>query len=208
MGQTTMKLRKWELLLLIAVAVILLSGAVLEQEAQALSQQFVRLHVIANSDSQDDQTMKLAVRDAILSYAEQILPSGLSMEETQAALAAQLDTLESIGEQAVRAYGADYSVAVSLTDAHFPTKVYEDFSLPAGTYRALRVVIGDGAGENWWCVVFPPLCLGAVSEDAATEAMAYGVDEESARLITGENEGYILKFKCLEWWDNLTEEFK
>lgn len=198
----TMKLRKWECVLLVIVAVLLLSGAVLEENAQALSDQFIRLHVIANSDSKDDQTMKLAVRDEILAYAETVLPAGLSMEETEELLSARLHELEAVGAKAVIAYGADYPVSVSLTDTHFPTKVYEDFALPAGNYRALQVVIGAGGGENWWCVLFPPLCLGAVTEDVATEAMAYGVEEDSVRLITGEDEGYILKFKCLELWDS------
>jgi len=94
-------------------------------------------------------------------------------------------------------------VAVSLEETWFPTREYEDFSLPAGNYTALRVVIGEGEGRNWWCVVFPPLCLGAVSERVEATAAMAGLTEDEISLITAEEGEYIIKFKLLELWDEL-----
>ena len=101
--------------------------------------------------------------------------------------------------------GYDYPVTVSLEDCWFPTKVYDGFSLPAGNYRALRVVIGAGEGQNWWCVVFPPLCLGSVTEEVAATAAQAGLSEDQVSLITGRDGGYVLKFKLIEWWDSLIQ---
>jgi stage II sporulation protein R len=99
--------------------------------------------------------------------------------------------------------GYDYPVRASLEETWFPTKEYGDFSLPAGRYQALRVVIGEGAGQNWWCVVFPPLCLGSVSESTRDIALRAGMDEQQVALLTGESEGYVVKFKALELWEQL-----
>ena len=86
----------------------------------------------------------------------------------------------------------------------FPTKHYTGFSLPAGRYTALRITVGEGEGRNWWCVVFPPLCMGAVSESADTAMEALSPDQVA--LLTGKNEGYVVKFKLLEWWGQLQEK--
>ena len=103
--------------------------------------------------------------------------------------------------------GYDYPVSTSLEHGvWFPTKEYTDFSLPAGNYTALRVVIGEGGGKNWWCVVFPPLCLGSVTETTAQTAVSGGLTEEEVSLITGESEGYVVKFKALELWDRLRQK--
>jgi len=198
-----MKFRLWETALLLLVASLLLFGAVAQASAEALSDQFLRLHVIANSDSTEDQALKLLVRDEILAHSQTFLSPELSRTDCEAALADRLPELKALAQNVLRKNGSSLSVSASITDAHFPTKHYADFALPAGTYRALRIVLGDGGGENWWCVVFPPLCFGAVSETSTAEqALAYGLDPQSAALISGENEGYILKFKCLELWDS------
>lgn len=123
--------------------------------------------------------------------------------EAEAILAGRLQELADAGAAVVAGEGYDYPVTVSLTDHWFPTKEYDDFALPAGTYRALRVVIGEGEGQNWWCVVFPPLCLGTVCESAEYTAAMSGLSDEEISLITGEDEGYIIKFKLLEWWNSL-----
>ena len=99
--------------------------------------------------------------------------------------------------------GCDYAVRAELTETWFPTKEYEDFALPAGEYTALRVVIGEGAGQNWWCVAFPPLCLGAASETVEEAAQAGRFTDDQAALMTGETQGYVLKFKAIELWEGL-----
>jgi len=199
-----MKFRLWETALLLLVSFSLLFAAVAQASAESLSGQFLRLHVVAHSDSAEDQALKLLVRDEILAYSQTFLSPELSLTDCEAALAARLPELEALALEVLQQNGCDQTVTIGITDTRFPTKHYADFALPAGTYRALRIVLGDGGGENWWCVVFPPLCFGAVTEQATAEqAMAYGIDSQTAALISGENEGYILKFKCLELWDSL-----
>ena len=193
------KLRRWELALLLGVAIAALIGVRLDGQQAALADRVVRLHVIPNSDAPEDQALKLEVRDRILAQAETFLSAGKTPDEAAALLSAHLPELANAGAEAVREAGYRYPVSVSLEDqVWFPTKQYDDFALPAGQYRALRVVIGEGAGQNWWCVVFPPLCLGSVTESTAQTAAEGGLDQDQIALITGENEGYVIKFKVLE----------
>ena len=198
------KLRRWELALLLGVAFAALAGVWLDSQQSALADKVIRLHVIANSDSQADQALKLQVRDRVLSAAEDLVPPGCSLERAQAALQANLDVLAAAGAEMVGEAGYAYPVTASLeSGVWFPTKEYTDFALPAGNYTALRVVIGDGGGQNWWCVVFPPLCLGSVSETTAETALSNGFDQDQIRLITGEDEGYVVKFKAIELLEQL-----
>jgi len=197
------KLKLWECALLIAFSLTLVTGAWAAGEQSALADKVVRLHVIANSDSDADQALKLQVRDAVLAAAGNCLDGAASREEAEAVLSGRLQALADAGAAAVGAAGYDYPVTVCLEDCWFPTKEYEDFALPAGTYRALRVVIGEGAGHNWWCVVFPPLCLGAVSEPVEDAAAMAGLTDGEISLITGEDEGYLVKFKLVEWWNSI-----
>lgn len=197
-------LRRWELALLLGAALAALLGVWLDGQQSALADKVIRLHVIANSDTAEDQALKLAVRDRILEEAEQILPQGGSLEEVRAALEEALPVLAAAGADIVGEQGYSYPVSASLEDGvWFPTKQYDGFSLPAGQYTALRVTLGEGGGQNWWCVVFPPLCLGSVSETAAETAAGSGFSQEEIALISGEDEGYVVKFKAIELWEQL-----
>lgn len=189
--------------MLMAFALTLVSGAWATGEQSALADRVVRLHVIANSDSQADQALKLRVRDAVLAAAGDCLEGVASRAEAEAALSGKLQDLAQAGAAVVADEGYPYQVAVSLEDCWFPTREYENFALPAGTYRALRVVIGSGAGRNWWCVVFPPLCLGSVCERVEDAAALAGLSEDQVALITGEDQQYVLKFRLVEWWESL-----
>lgn len=192
------KLKTWELALMCGVLIAVVAGSWLSQEQQELAGSVIRFHVIANSDSGADQALKLAVRDRVLARAEEIYPENATLEEAQAALEGHLNLLAAAGREVVEEQGYDYPVAAALEDCWFPTKEYEGFALPAGTYTALRVTIGEGKGQNWWCVAFPPLCLGAASEtvDQALEAGHFTPDQGA--LVTGDGEGYVLKFKAME----------
>ena len=202
---TSKTLKRWELALLLALAGFLVLGVWLGSAQQALAGDVLRLHVLANSASEADQALKLAVRDRILAQAAEYLQNARTREEAEAALAAALEPLARAGAEAAAAAGYSYPVTVSLERTWFPTREYDGFSLPAGEYRALRGVIGAGAGRNWWCVVFPPLCLGAVSQPSE-EAMSALPDGELA-LITGESGGYILKLKLMELWDEFRRDW-
>ncbi len=196
------RLRRWEAALFAGVALALLAGLWLDGEQAALADKVLRLHVIANSDTQADQALKLEVRDRILAEAGALLENSSSVDQATQVLLAALPALEAAGEEAVQAAGYHYSVTASLEEnVWFPTKTYSDFALPQGSYTALRIVIGEGEGQNWWCVVFPPLCLGSVSETTEETAALGGLSQEEVSLMTGETGGYVIKFKAIELWE-------
>ncbi len=198
------KLKKWEVALLTGFAVALLMGAYLDREQAALADSVIRLHVIANSDSRADQELKYQVRDRILTEAAALYQPGDDLQQVRKSMEDNLTLLAQAGREVVEEQGYDYPVSAKLERTWFPTKKYVDFALPAGNYTALRIVVGEGKGENWWCVAFPPLCLGSVSETVDEAAAAGNFTPEQVSLITGESGGYVVKFKAIELW----EEFK
>jgi len=200
------RLKRWEIVLLAAMAAFLISGAMALHTQDDLSDKVVRLHVLANSDSEADQALKLKVRDAVLERAEEILEQSGNRDEAEGKLRGQLLEFERIAEAVIGEAGYDYAVNVELRDTEFPTRAYDGFTLPAGEYLALRVLIGEAAGQNWWCVVFPPLCTTASSE-ITVSALASGFTEEEVRLITEENAGYVLKCKAVEFWEQLRQKW-
>ena len=200
------QLHIFEIALLVGLAIFLTSGVLALRTQDELADKVVRLHVLANSDSEEDQALKLQVRDVVLERATVILEQSADRREAESRLRGQLLELERIAAKEIAAEGYDYPVTVNLENTDFPTKEYDGFTLPAGEYLALRVIIGEGKGRNWWCVVFPPLCT-AASADVPASALAAGFSEEEVRLITEENQGYVLKFKAVEWWETLKEKW-
>lgn len=192
---------------MLAVAMAALLGARLGAEQEALADRVIRLHVVANSDSQADQALKLKVRDAVLEQGS-IRLTGLDRDQALEALAQALPELGQVAADTVAREGYDYPVRVSLREDAFPTKTYPGFSLPAGNYTALRVELGQGEGHNWWCVVFPPLCLNSVSETAQETLADSGLTEGQVALVTGETQGYAVKFKAMELWGEIKASLK
>ena len=192
------KLKRWEIALMAGVLFAILFGSWVRQEQKELADSVIRMHVIANSDSEEDQKLKLAVRDGVLARAEQIYPEGADLSRAEQALAEHLAELAQAGEAVVQEWGREETVTASLEECWFPTKEYEDFALPAGNYKALRVVIGEGKGQNWWCVAFPPLCLGAASETLDNAVQAGHFTPDQAELITESGGEYVFRFKTLE----------
>ena len=197
------KLHLWEAALLLAFGLTLTAGVWASASESALAGQVIRLHVVANSDSEEDQALKLLVRDAVLEKAAPLLEGADGRAAAERALAPRLDELARAGAEVLAAEGCGDAVTVALADQWFPTKAYDGFSLPAGRYRALRVTIGEGAGHNWWCVVFPPLCLGSVTEQSVETVAGEALSEDQVALITGQDGGYVLKFRIIEWWEEL-----
>ena len=195
------RLKRVEIVLMVAAALVLMSGALALQTQDQLADKVVRLHVLANSDSEEDQALKLRVRDRVLDRATDLLEQSADRQEAEALLRGNLLELENLAAEEIAAAGYDYPVTAELTDTTFPTREYDGFTLPAGEYLALRIVIGEGAGQNWWCVVFPPLCTTA-SADVPASALAAGLTQEDVNLIT-EEPGYVLKFKTVELWERL-----
>jgi len=178
------------------VAVITCTAAVLQRQQQELSDKMVRLHVVANSDSEHDQQLKLLVRDAVLAVTQE-LPD-------KEALAESLPQIQLAAERCLRENGSRDCVVVTLKKERFPTRVYDNFALPSGIYTALRVTIGEGKGHNWWCVAFPSICFRATAEDLQDAAVSAGFSQPEVNLIT-EDGGYVLKFKALELLQSLKD---
>lgn len=174
--------------------------------------QVVRFHVLANSDSEFDQDLKIKVKDGILAkYAVGLNSSG-SIEETKAYIKENLDGIEETAKEIIVDSGYSYAVTVSLSNDKFPTKQYGDVLLPAGYYDALRIEIGEAEGKNWWCVMFPPLCFVDVTKNEAPEEMKAelrkNLTEEEYKLITSASDGQVevkVKFKIVELWQELKE---
>lgn len=192
-----------EIIFLLFIAALFAWGTALEKQQQRISDGMIRLHVVANSDTQEDQSIKLQVRDAVLLAAQPILQDSQSVEEAKALLAGNLDTLQSAANETLKKFGSSDIAEVSLNRELFGTRHYESFSLPGGYYDALRVTIGEGEGHNWWCVVYPQICMTASTEQQEAVAVMAGMDLEDAALIYGQTEEYELKFKTLEVFENI-----
>lgn len=174
------------------LATLLLAALPVEGE-EAIYADVIRLHIIAASDTEEDQTLKLAVRDAVLSVYGSALTSYSDRDSAAEAAREMLPGIRSLAEQTLREAGCDKPVSVTLTEEEYPTRDYETFSLPAGRYLSLRVLIGEAEGHNWWCVLYPPLCLGAATEGELLTDAEWG-------LLTENGGGhYRVKFKLLEW---------
>lgn len=188
------------------VTAVVLSAAFVGHAAlqqRELSQKLIRLHVVANSDAQADQAIKLEVRDAVLAQVSTLTADCADVNQAKQQLQENLPVLECLAGQVLERAGNYDSVSVSLQQEVFPTRYYDTFTLPAGEYLSLRVSIGEGAGHNWWCVVFPSLCTAATTADWEEAALAGQFSAEEEDLISGGEEKYVLKFKALEWLQKL-----
>lgn len=167
-----------------------------------LPENVVRLHVVANSDSEEDQSVKLLVRDAVLEEAAKWYGGAQSMEEASSQLCTHLQSLGETARTTLAENGMEYSAKVEMTEMYFSTRDYGTFRLPAGRYRTLRVTLGEGQGKNWWCVVFPSLCLPAAGEGQSDLLLSL---PESEREIVENPEQFQVKFKAVELWESLRE---
>ena len=161
----------------------------------------VRLHVLAESDSQRDQSLKLTVRDAVLEKTQPLLENVTTRAGAEAVLQAAIPDIQAAAETALTEAGAPNAVTVTLGQERYPTREYEQLAFPAGEYLSLRVMIGRAEGQNWWCVLFPPLCLTAATDARETEAtcLAAGLTGEQYRMIADtDSTKYKLRFKILE----------
>ena len=185
----TDSLKIWEVSLLLALSAALCLGTWAQGRQRELSGKLVRLHVIAASDEEAEQALKLRVRDAVLEYLSPRLIGASDSSQAQTILRQELAGIRQAAERAAEGR----PVTVALSREHYPTKSYEGFSLPAGKYESLRVTLGEGKGHNWWCIVFPPVCLSASQSDTVEQQLG----EEDFRLIS-EGDGYALRFRALE----------
>lgn len=188
------RFRLWETAALFALCVTLLGGVWAQGRQSELSGKLLRLHVIAASDEPEEQALKLRVRDAVLDYLSPLLAGAADRDAARAILACELENVRSAAESA----SEGRAVSVTLGRERYPLREYEGFTLPAGEYESLRVVLGEGQGHNWWCIVFPPLCLSAAEGEKLQSVMG----REDYGIVTGE-EGYVLRFRIVELWGEI-----
>lgn len=191
------------LFLYVTVSAISYSNAV----CQDISDSIFRLHVIANSNSAEDQNLKYIVRDGILEYMNSLTQNVTNKEEIINIVSSHLEDFKKIAQEIVYENNFDYPISVEIGNFEFPTKTYGDISFPAGYYDALRIKIGSASGQNWWCVMFPPLCFIDVSSgivpDDSKEILESELTEEDYKLISGSSNESKLKFKIVEVLQNL-----
>lgn len=157
----------------------------------------VRLHVLANSDSESDQSLKLKVRDAVLEMVSQM--DADSKDEAIEAIESNKEKIEELAASVIRQQGKEYNVKVEVGKEIYPTRYYEDFALPAGEYTSVKVIIGEGSGQNWWCVLYPPLCTAAATTYDEEYCLEVGLSKGQYNLITENQSGeYKIKFRLLE----------
>ena len=160
----------------------------------------LRLHVIANSNSKEDQELKLKVRDAILEKSEALFGNSNNRNEAIDIVRSNLPEIEKEAIEVIKREGYSYSVSVELGEENYPTKNYESFCFPSGNYMSLRIIIGEGEGENWWCVLFPPMCVSAASMSNPDDSfISVGLNKEQYGIITEtDSPKYQARFRILE----------
>ncbi len=163
----------------------------------------IRLHIIANSDSEADQQIKLLVRDALLESGSEMFSGTVKLDDAQKTLETEKDLIISVAKNVLRENGFEYDVSVSMEKEYFATRAYENFTMPAGEYLALKVIIGNGEGKNWWCVMFPPLCLPAAGEDVDIDAV---LGKDGTKLIST-NSKYEMRFKIVEIYERIKMKY-
>lgn len=195
-----------KLLVVVLVAVAFFAGTLI-RDKKTLKDDIIRLHVVADSDSEADQAVKLQVRDAILAEMEQILATAEDKKDAFVLIAQSLDDLQETANEVLIALGVEDTAVVTLDEEAFPTRVYDTFSLPAGVYDSLRVTIGSGEGKNWWCVVFPKLCVPAATEEVEDVAAGAGFSDGLSASLTGQD-GYQVRFFFLDCLGKLENFFR
>ena len=199
------------LTILVFIYIALLSFNYSKAISSNLSDSVFRLHIIANSDSSADQELKLKVRDNIINYMNTLTSSSSDKKDVISMVNNHLDSFKEIALNTIKGNGYNYDVNIEIGNFHFPTKSYGDISFPAGNYNALKIEIGDAIGQNWWCVLFPPLCFvnsstGVVPDDSKN-TLKENINSESYEIISEGNKSnntsdIKIKFKIIEFFNN------
>lgn len=198
-----MKKIEWSVLIALVFTILFGSVTTFAAECSQIREDVLRLHILANSDSEEDQALKLKVRDRILLEMGDVFETPETLEDAKTAASKHLDEIREIAQQEVYDNGYDYPVHAELINMYFTTREYETFTLPAGMYDAVRITIGDAEGKNWWCVLYPPLCLPAAQSE---ETLEQALGEEETDLVT-RNPQYEVRFAVVEWFENLKQMF-
>ncbi len=202
-------LMKKILTMIISICVIFILIGLLPVHGEAeVYDSVIRLHVIANSDSDEDQALKLSVRDRIIEMTKEIGSGCTSLEDAEKVMREHLDDIRACADNEVKRLGYNYSVEVRLGEEEYPTKTYASLCFPSGKYLSLQILIGEASGQNWWCVLFPPLCLDAAQRKDSNEDafISVGLTSEQYKIITETQEPtYQARFKLLEIFEKAIE---
>jgi stage II sporulation protein R len=174
--------------------------------AQTVKEDVVRLHILANSNSEIDQEVKLKVRDALLETNASILSDSVTKENAKEHFESSKEILLKTAKKTLKENGFNYNVKITLQEEYFNTRTYGNLTFPAGQYTAIKVVLGEGEGKNWWCVMFPPLCVPAADGLETNETTADYLTQSGEKIVNG-GEKYIVKFKFLEIYEELRDKF-
>ena len=203
------------LVAIISIMTISISGEIkkISNASQDYKDKLIRFHVIANSDSDEDQNLKLKVRDAVINYLQPKLLESESIEESELIIKREYSELEKISKNIILQNGYNYDVKIGIDYSEFPTKQYSNVVLPAGEYKALKIIIGEGSGKNWWCVMFPPLCFvdeekGIIDKDTDDKLREVLTEEEYnliAQKTSNQTNRVQIKFKIVEIVQNIVK---
>lgn len=202
----------WYILLGTNLILLFLLGVQYEKKLRlqhGIAEKVLRFHVLANSDSQEDQALKLKVRDAVGGEMAETLKGITDRTECERILVSRLEQIEETAETVIAGEGYSYEVHAFLREVNFPVKTYGDYTFPAGNYEALEVVIGEGEGHNWWCVMYPNMCFSGsvyeVVDEEAEEALQEVLTEEEYKEVFSSGD-YAIRFKYLTFLNRLTDE--
>ena len=185
------------------VFAILMSLACFDASCEQVRENVLRLHIIANSDSDADQKVKLSVRDSLLNEFGDLFDGATTIKEAESLAQENIEKLQQIAKQTLEQYGFDYSVKVEVAPSDFGTRVYSDrLTLPAGKYMAVRVLLGDAKGQNWWCVCFPNVCMGSVAKEVDTV-----LDSNGERVVKN-GQKFKVKFKIVEIYEQIKAKLR
>lgn len=174
-----------------------------QAQCKSISQEVFRLHILANSDSKEDQDLKIKVRDRVLRYTEALFQNAESKQQAENLISDNLQKINFAAQSVVKESGFDYKVSTQITNMYFSTRYYRNYTLPSGMYDALRITIGSGNGHNWWCVMYPSICVSSQPEGEQRAKQVF--DESEYDIVT--NEKYEYKFFVVELFQNLCNCF-
>lgn len=185
------------------VLTVIYSVIPFEAQCSEISEDVFRLHILANSDSEADQSLKIKVRDRVLEFTEDLFNSATSKAEAESIISDNLQSIANVACQTVFDNGYDYNVTAEITNMYFSTRYYEGYTLPSGMYDALRITIGEGEGHNWWCVMYPSICISSAEEKDSKAKEVLNDDEYD--IV--HNEQYQYKFKIVEMFEKFCSLF-
>ncbi|MBE6845112.1 MAG: stage II sporulation protein R [Ruminococcus sp.] len=172
----------------------------------SIENEVLRMHILANSDSEEDQSLKLCVRDRLLENSDELFGECETLEQMKECAEEKKEEISAIALDVIHEKGYNYTVDTEVVNMEFDNREYGDITMPAGNYDALRVTIGEAQGKNWWCVMYPPLCLPAAENVVADDKKADEYFDEKQMDVMQNPEKYQVKFKCLEWFSTVKKE--